>query len=168
MTSKHGISCNSVDRPHSVIGRAVCLSLHPGRMILFPFRTWFHRRYNNKYKFARSIFAFDSILTGIVITLLGFAITLFFFPHKNFEDNIFFSATVAPRAIITGDQSTLVLQYRNGTKEPLREAKLNLKFPNHFLLQSITVNEKMVSEQTLDLGEIPIGGTGTIHIKGVM
>ena len=69
---------------------------------------------------------------------------------------------------MTGAPSTLVIQYRNATKETLRNAKLDLNFPDHFLLQYISVNDQNVSDKNIDLGTIPAGGSGTIHVQGVM
>jgi len=166
--TKHGLTCDSIQRPHSIFGRAVCLSLHPGRMILFPLREWFKRRYQGKYKYDRIIFSFDLILVGVIITLTSLSGYFFLFPHKNFEDKISFTATVAPHEIVTGAPSTLVIQYHNGTKEILRHAKLNIAFPDHFLLQDVSVNSTNVTEHNIDLGDIAVGATGDVHVKGVM
>lgn len=165
---KHSLKPDSLHRPHSILARAVLFSLHPGRMILFPFQEWYHRRYKGKYRYERAVFSFDLILVGIIITLTTVALTFFLFPFNHFEDRISFTATVAPRTIVTGAPSTLVIEYRNGTKEPLRNAKLHLKFPDHFLLQGVTANNKDISENNVDLGDVAVGGTGDVHVKGVM
>ncbi len=165
---KHSIKPESLHRPHSILARAVIFSLHPGRMILFPFQEWYHRRYKGKYRYERAVFSFDLILVGIIITLATITLTFFLFPFNHFEDRISFTATVAPRTIVTGAPSTLVIEYRNGTKEPLRNAKLHLKFPDHFLLQGVTANNKDISENNINLGDVAVGGTGDVHVKGVM
>lgn len=156
---KKGMACDSVGKPDSAIGRAVCLSVHPGKMILFPFLHWFEYHYKNRFKFARLIFAIDLILIGIMLSLAFLAIYAKFFLPGAFEDGIKFEATIAPREVMTGAPSTIVIHYTNGTDEELRNSKFRIIPPKHFISQS---------EMEFELGTIPTGETGNVHIKGVM
>lgn len=164
------ITCNSINKPHSVFGRAVCLSLHPGRLLLFPFVHWFHKHYKGKYRFERIIFSLDLLLIGAAITLATISIFLFIFPPHTFEDDILFEAHVAPREIVTGAPSTLIIRYTNNTEETLQDAKLSLTFPAHFLLQSVSVNGSKEDQETtaIELGDIVARNGGVIHVTGVM
>ncbi|MDG1950651.1 MAG: hypothetical protein P8J32_07605 [bacterium] len=164
----HGITCDSVGTPDSIIGRAVCLSVHPGKMVLFPFLEWFGARYKDKYKFPRMLFAFDMVLIGVILGLGTAALFLSIFQPASFTDNIVFDATVAPRAIVSGAPSTLVIRYTNGTDTELTDARLSLEYPNHFLLQELSIDESLVEEDFIELGTIPVGGTGTVRVRGVM
>lgn len=164
----HDLQGEPIKAPHMIFGHAVYLSIHPGRLILFPFRKWFEKKYLGRYKFERALFLFDVFLIGCIFSL---AVTLLFFilfPLKQFRDNITFIATVAPHEVISGAPSTLVIDYQNKTKEILKDPKLDLTFPKHFLLQSISYNGTNVSDKNISLSDIPVGGTGTIHIQGVM
>lgn len=171
---KKGIACDSVGKPDSILGRTVCLSVHPGKMLLLPFIKWFDKRYRG-IKFARLLFSFDLLLIG---TLIGLGMAAMFFALTKpvaFADNISFEATAAPREIVTGAPSTLVIRYTNGTDEELRNAKLALTYPDHFLLQELSVEEIdrfSVTDTTytadIDLGTIPVGATGTVRVRGVM
>ncbi|TAL49908.1 hypothetical protein EPN81_04330 [Patescibacteria group bacterium] len=164
---KKGAACDSVGKPESILGRTVCLSLHPGKMLLLPFIRWFDKRYRG-LKFARVLFSFDLLLIG---TLLGLGITALFLGLAKpsiFEDKILFAASVAPREIVTGAPSTLVIRYTNETDEELRNTKLTLTYPDHFLLQDLSVEEAQVEDTTIDLGTIPVGGSGSVRIRGVM
>lgn len=156
---KKGIACDSIGKPDSAIGRAVCLSVHPGKMLIFPLRHWYNTRYHGRYKFARAVFGFDLFLIGVAVTLTVVALYASFFLPSRFENDIQFDATVAPREIVTGAPSTLVLRYTNSTKEELRNVQIAITPPKHFLLQEST---------SLSLGTIPIGETAAVHIKGVM
>lgn len=168
---KKGIACDSVGKPESVLGRAVCLSVHPGKMLLLPFIKWFDRRYRG-IRFARLLFSFDLLLIGALVGLGAAALFLGLIKPTNFEDSISFEATVAPREIVTGAPSTLVIRYTNGTDEELRNTKLALTYPDHFLLQELSVEEIDRSYETdrtyVDLGTIPVGGTGSVRVQGVM
>ena len=164
---KKGMACDSVGKPDSVIGRAICIGVHPGKMVLAPFLIWFERRYKGKYKFARIMFTIDLVLIGILIGLL-IAIVIGFIPKKQFVDDISLSATVAPREIVAGAPSTLVIRYVNGTEETLEQAELSFTYPDHFLLQDIISPDEDVQDNVIELGDIPIGGSASIKIKGVM
>src|SRR3989339_42120 len=166
---KKGVACDSVGKPHSILGRAVCLSIHPGKMLIFPFLHWFEKRYKGKVKFARLLFAFDLLLIGTALGIGAMAVSFsFFHSSTNFEDRILFEASVAPKEIKTGATSTLIIHYTNGTKEDLSHAQLNLSFPDDFLLQELSTNDTELTQQSIDLGTIPAGSSGSIKIRGVM
>lgn len=152
----------------SIIDHAVYLSIHPGRLILLPFRRWFQKRYQGQYKFDRAVFSLDLALIGSVVILFAIALFLILVPPKHFRDAILFTANVAPREVISGGSSTLVIDFQNNTNETLRNPNLNLTFPTHFLLRSVSYNGSNVDARNIPLEDIPVGGTGTIHVQGVM
>ncbi|NQV90371.1 hypothetical protein HQ487_03090 [Candidatus Uhrbacteria bacterium] len=162
------IACDSVGKPHSILGRAVCLTAHPGKMAILPFRKWFNKRYKGTYKFARLIFSFDLLLIGAVIGLGITALLLGFTQIVSFEDRITFEATVAPREIVSGAPSTLIIRYTNETDEELRNTQLTLSYPDDFLLQELSFEHIEAENGTINLGTLPVGGSGTVHVRGVM
>jgi hypothetical protein len=164
---KKGVACDSAGKPDSVLGRAVCLSVHPGKMLLFPFLHWFEKRYQHRYKFARIMFAIDLILVGVVLTLALTAIFFAFFTPDRFEDDIHLSATVAPREIVAGAPSTLVIRYTNETDQELRNLRLSFTYPDHFLLQEIEHNGEPADEN-ITLDSLAVGENGSVRIRGVM
>ena len=165
---KKGVACDSVGKPDSILGRAICISVHPGKMIVFPFIKWFEKRYKHRYRFARLMFSFDLVLLGVLVGLLTALTFSWISVPVSFEDNILFETSVAPREIIAGAPSTLVIRYTNNTEEELRDARLRLSFPDHFLLQELSTGENVLENDFIELGIIPVGGTGSIRIRGVM
>jgi hypothetical protein len=165
---KKGVACDSVGKPHSALGRAVCLSVHPGKMLLFPFIRHFNKHYKNKYAFARLVFGFDLLLLGALFGLGCAFLFIHFHSPARFADKIIFDSSIAPREIIAGAPSTLVIRITNGTNEILRSANLALEYPNHFLLQELALDEVNVRTKTISLGDVPVGGNKTVHIRGVM
>lgn len=157
---KKGIACDSVGKPESAIGRAICLSVHPGKMLLFPLLHWYRYHYAGRYRFARSIFTLDLVLIGIVLTLTAVAITVTWLRPPAFADRITFDATIAPREVTTGAPATIVIRYTNGTNEELRDVELSLIEPRYFIRQE--------AEGIGKIGTIPPGGSENIHVKGVM
>ena len=166
---KQGIACDSVGKPDSAIGRAVCLSVHPGKMILFPFLHWFRQHYEGKYRFARIIFGFDLMLIGIAIALSSIAIYAHLFFPKTFLDQITFESTIAPREVTTGAPATIVMRYANNTQEELQNVHISIQYPKYFVLQSFEPDQgEIVDEQSFSLASIAPGSSGTIHLKGVL
>ncbi len=165
---KKGMACDSVGKPDSILGRSVCLSVHPGKMVLLPFIKWFDKRYRGRFKFARLLFSFDLLLIGTLVGLGAAALFLGITKPTSFEDRVSFEASVAPREIVTGAPSTLIIRYTNGTDEELRNAKLALTYPDHFLLQELSIGDIELADGDIDLGTIPVGGTGSVRVRGVM
>ncbi len=165
---KKGLACDSVGKPESVLGRAVCLSVHPGKMILYPFLRWFDKRYKGKYAFARLMFGFDLVLVGALVGLGAAFLFLRLYAPSHFADRILFEATVAPHEIVSGASSTLVIRLTNKTSETLRNARLTLTYPNHFLLQTLVLEDQPVEGETLALGDIQVGESRSVHVQGVM
>jgi hypothetical protein len=167
-TLKRGISCDSVTDASTVTKKAVCLFAHPGRMALFPLAHWYERRYRGRYKFARLTFVFDLLLVGFALGLGSIALALALYHPLSFADKITFEASVAPNEIVSGASSTLVIHYENGTGKELRDARLSLEFPAHFLLEGIESDIGSANDRTVTLGTIPVDGFGSVKIRGVM
>ncbi len=166
---KKGIACDSVGKPDSAVGRAVCLSVHPGKMILFPFLHWFRYHYEGRYKFARLLFAIDLFLIGVMLTLSAIAIYLNVFVPKTFEEQILFESSVAPREITTGAPATIIIRYINTSAETLRNTELSVTFPKHFVLQAFDADHGEITDgERVSIGTVAPGQSGVLHIKGVM
>jgi hypothetical protein len=165
---QNGLQCDSAGKPESVIGRTVCVVAHPGKMILFPFFHWFEEHYKGRYKFARAVFTADLFLLGLALLLGIAALFLFLFSPSSITEKIYYDASVAPREIISGAPSTLIIRYTNGTKKELRNVTMSIAYPAHFALQEMLIGDAIVENDLIDIGTIPIGGTGSIKIKGVM
>lgn len=155
-------------KPHHLFSHLVYLSIHPGTLLLHPLKKRFEKKYAGQYKFERTVFLFDLFLIGIILSLALVALSLLIFLPTSFEDDISFRVRVAPHEITSGTSSTLMIQYENNTNEPLREPKLTLSYPKHFFLESVIYNGSNVDEKNIKLDDIPVNGTGTIHIQGVM
>ncbi len=144
---------------------ALGLASHPGKILLWPLVRWYEKRYEGKFAFARATFLFDLFLVGVVSGLGIIALIMTFYKPVPFTDRIVFAAEVAPREIVSGASSTLVIRYENGTGEELRDAKLAFEYPAHFLLQEV---DGRAIGNVVEVGTIPVNGTGSVKIRGVM
>jgi hypothetical protein len=165
---RHGLTCDPEDRAHTVVEKALCIATHPGNLLLRPFYGRYEKRYVGKYKFARSVFLFDLFLVGLVLGLALTALILFVYKPTDFADKIFFETEVAPANVVTGAPSTLILRYTNGTGEELTDVSLTVGYPAHFLLQELSLSEKAQEGETISIGTITPGATGTVKIRGIM
>lgn len=164
----HGLTCENGSKPDTVFENALCIATHPGGMILRPFYAWFQRKYAGRYKFARLVFTFDLVLIGVVIGLSMAAAFLLLYHPAKFSDRIFFEAEVAPREVVTGAPSTLVIRYTNGTDEELRNVNLVLQFPDHFVRQEVSSGDTLIEGNDVAIGTLEPGAQGNIKIRGVM
>lgn len=144
---------------------ALGLASHPGKILLWPLVRWYEKRYEGKFAFARATFLFDLFLVGVVSGLGIIALIMTFYKPVPFTDRIVFAAEVAPREIVSGASSTLVIRYKNGTGEELRDAKLAFEYPANFLLQEV---DGRAIGNVVEVGTIPVNGTGSVKIRGVM
>lgn len=165
---KRGIACDTIQDAGTIREKAVCIAAHPGRIAIFPLIRWFEKRYHGKYRFARLTFFFDLVLVGIAIGLGIVALALAVYTPSTFADKIVFQADVAPHEVVSGAPSTLVIRYTNNTGEELRDAKLLLSFPAHFLLQDVESESGLTHGRTTNLGTIPVDGVGSVRVRGVM
>ncbi|MFH1405131.1 MAG: hypothetical protein ABIH21_03480 [Patescibacteria group bacterium] len=164
----NGLKCDTVGKPHSLVGKTFCIAAHPGKMFLFPFFQWFEKRYAGKYKFARLMFTFDLFLLCIALSLAITAALLIFHKPQSIENKIYFDAVVAPREIVTGAPSTLIIRYTNGSNEELHNVKLIIGFPNHFLFQDLSTNTMSFDSDTVELENLKPGEQGYVKVRGVM
>ncbi len=163
-----GLACNTIEDADTVTEKAVCLAAHPGKIALFPVFHWYKKRYQGRYKFARLVFAIDIFLVGVIVGLGGTAIYFGIKQPETFSDKVLFHATVAPHDVVSGESSTLVIHYQNDSKDDLRDATLELTYPDHFLLQTLESPSGDATDDTISLGTIPTGKSGFVKIRGVM
>lgn len=144
---------------------ALGLASHPGKILLWPLVRWYEKRYEGRYAFARAMFVTDLFLVGLASVLGIVALVATFYKPVAFADKIAFAAEVAPREIVSGASSTLVIRYENGTGEELRDGRLVFEYPAHFILQEV---DERAKGDVVEVGTIPVGGTGSVKIRGVI
>lgn len=153
----------------SAFTHAIYFTRHPGLLFLKPFLKRFEKKYKGKHHYAKTMFTIDLLLVGIVLSLTIVAFVLFLF-KPDFTEQVYLEAQVAPKEVISGAPSTLVIHYTNATGEELRQAKLRLEFPEHFLLKEISFLDESISPESkeINLGTIVKDGNGFIKIRGIM
>jgi hypothetical protein len=157
--------------PEKLRQQTLQIASHPGKIVLHPLVQRYETHYHGKYRFARLVFMFDLFLVGLAAGLGMVALALWLWKPSSFADKIIFEADVAPREIVSGAPSTLVIRYTNNTGEELRNVKLSLDFPRHFLLLDLTsetVDDSSHMGQIVNIETLPVDGAGAVKIRGVM
>ncbi|EKD33536.1 MAG: hypothetical protein ACD_76C00007G0007 [uncultured bacterium] len=158
---------HELNKPHVFKG-AFHLKRQPGRMLLHPLRMHYKKRYEGKYKYSQLLFTFDLALVALIVLLISTSVFLLTRKPSEFADNIIFEASSAPREIISGAPSTLLIEFTNNTAEELRNARLTLAFPAYFVLDEILYKDEPMEGKTALIGSIPAGATGHVKIRGTM
>ena len=148
--------------------RTLHFATHPGQWFTHPAKKHYHKKYHGRYKYARALFVFDMFLLGLMFGLGLFALILALYRPATIADKVLFEATVAPTDIVSGAPSTLTIYWTNTTGQELNNASLLLGYPEHFLLQEVTSETDLVDNDRVNIGTIPVDGTGLVRIKGVM
>jgi len=144
------------------------LMRQPGQWVTEPAKSQYQKKYEGRFKYARAVFTLDLVLIGLAVGLGIVALFLAFFKPSTIADKVIFEATVAPREVVSGASSTLVISWTNLTGEELKEASLYLTYPQHFLLEEVETVDGITEDRLISLGDIPIDGTGFVKVRGVM
>ncbi|KKW34701.1 MAG: hypothetical protein UY81_C0064G0006 [Candidatus Giovannonibacteria bacterium GW2011_GWA2_53_7] len=141
---------------------------HSGRWIVAPLTRHYRNRYHERHIYPKAIFTLDLLLVGVLFGLAIALVTFFFFNRNAVAKHIDFSSNIAPLEISSGSPSTLVISWQNRSDEDLRDAKLILTYPDHFLLQDLVYFNEHLENRELSLGTIQKDGMGSVKIRGVM
>lgn len=162
---------------HELRRQTLDIAAQPGRSVLRALDRHYETHYAGRYRFARLAFGFDLVMLGTALGLGIIALAFWMWKPQAFADKIVFSATVAPAEIVSGAPSTLVIRFDNRTGEELRDVRLSVAFPEHFRLLEDPDNDvnpedpEITAAETheeLNLGTVPVDGTESIKIRGVM
>ena len=143
------------------------VAAQPGKLITEPAKKIYKKSYHGK-RFAKTWFIIDIIILGFILAALGAILWLTVFKPSAIIDLVNVHATVAPKEVVSGASSTLVINYQNNSGEVLEHASLSLQFPAYFELQEIQTNSEEIGTQLFDLGTLNPGDNGNIKIRGVM
>ncbi len=148
--------------------RTLKFARHPGQWFTHPARKHYTKKYHGRYKYARLIFVFDMFLLGLVVGLGILALILAFYKPTTIADKVLFETTVAPVDIVAGAPSTLSIRWTNTTGLELHDATLLLGYPEHFSLEEVSSETYLVEGNRIEIGSIPVDGTGLVRVRGVM
>lgn len=108
-------------------------------------------------------------ILGLLSIVGVFLLTAWILWPQKTPDFIRVDASVAPTEIVTGADSTLTFRYENTSKTELKNARVQLGYPAHFVVGDVTSDTgEPLTPDVISLGTIPPGGYGYLHIRGTM
>lgn len=114
-----------------------------------------------------------SILLTIVITLFVIAVTAwagFFVYTKYFsaeQEELFELAIDAPAEVVSGEETTIEIQYKNPTSVPIASLAIDARIPAEFVITNTTPLPADEIELTWEIGTLAAGSDGVIRIEGI-
>lgn len=114
-----------------------------------------------------------SILLTVVITLSVVALavlTAFFVYQKYFSapsDQRFEISINAPEELVSGEKTSITINYKNPTNVPLADLQIDAKLPTAFHMQEATPGPSNIEDLIWEIGSLQAGSDQSITIEGV-
>ena len=109
----------------------------------------------------------DSILAILIIALVAFNLFILFPIGMVIGNKIDLKISVQPTEATSGDVLTYNIDYHNGSKEELKNAKLTVRLPDTFSLDKTSPDNIFLKHSnTFELGDIEAGGNGHVALQG--
>lgn len=109
----------------------------------------------------------DTIMAIAIISLIVLNVVLIFNPGLGIERKIDLKISIQPTEVTSGDTATYYIDYHNGSKHRLKNAKVSVKLPPTFILEKTTPEKMFLTHSnTFELGDIEAGGNGQITLQG--
>ena len=154
-------------RKGGLLSQALHIFKHPGKIASHPVKKVYYKQYHGTRN-AKIWFAIDIVLLlGVIAAGIFLAYSAFWKP-TSIADRIIVTSTIAPKDIVSGDASTLVFYYKNGSQETLYDAYLTFGFPPYFDIAELDGNFEEIGDYTYALGEIEPGEEGRFKLRGTM
>lgn len=131
------------------------------------FKHFYHHRYRLKYRHARKLFIFDIFLLALAITLLGISAYLLLWKPSS-TDKIDLTLNFNKERVLSGENTCVIINYKNNNKLKLQNAILTASLPDGFLLNnpSAAISETVNKHPLFKLEEIEPGESGNIDLCG--
>ncbi len=125
----------------------------PAKAIAEPLANRFEKRYQGRYRFARTLFVFDLFLLAAAVALAVTSLSLVLSSRVPAAPRI--AVEVAPAALKIGEAASLNFRITNATSERVEAAAVEIKLPKQFVV--ISAPEDFPKSSTVALGDLPPG-----------
>lgn len=132
------------------------------------FHRHYHTRYHGIYSHAKQLFIFDLVLLAIALGMLGSALFFYFYKPgiSNFVD---VGIAIDSGRLKAGQETDLVISWRNRSKTTLESPTLALKLPDGFVLATNSPGFALATTtHTTSLADLPPGAFGDVRLRGTL
>lgn len=139
----------------------------PGRMAARMARSRHERHYHLRHRFGRHHLAADVGFVVAILALIGINGYLFFIRPSILPSAVKLEWITTPTTVRSGDALTFTLTFRHDGDEPLEDATVALRLPEHFLVQSVAPDAYDAVTHTVRIGSFAPGASGRIAVRGI-
>lgn len=140
------------ERPNIIVG-TLNIFTAPAKAIAEPLANRYEKRYQGRYRFARTLFVFDLFLLVAAVALAITSLSLVLSSRVPAAPRI--AVEVAPAALKIGEAASLNFRITNATGERVEAAAVEIKLPKQFVV--ISAPEDFTQARTVTLGDLPPG-----------
>lgn len=139
----------------------------PGRMAARMARSRHERHYHSRHRFGRHHLSADIGFVAVILALLGINGYLFFVRPSILPSAVKLEWSATPTTVRSGDALTFTLTFRHDGDEPLVDATVALRLPEHFLVQSVVPDAYDAVTHTVRIGALAPGASGRVAVRGI-
>jgi hypothetical protein len=122
-------------------------------------------------KARRRGFFFWSFILLLVSTILagaGWLVYSYFYLHAGLDVTALDFSLNGRNEVVAGEETVYTLTYRNTTNIPFQQARLEISYPDKFIVLDTYPVASSTNNSVWEIGEIPPLSTQTVKIKGMM
>lgn len=124
----------------------------------------YHKKDSLFVLFIKKLFVFSIILS------LAYGI-YYYFSHQSNNTISANISIVAPEKVISGEEFSYVINYKNNSKFDLNDLRMELKYPENFVVTGISGNglengKASIDKNSFNLLSLPIGGEANLTVSG--
>lgn len=132
------------------------------------FKIQYGKHYRDKYRHAKKLFIFDIFLLSVAVAMLGSTL-YFLFWNPGLTDQIDLKISLGDGRIKSGEEISLIVEYKNRSKFTLNNATVALHLPPGFVVDRTKTPVEIFSNQsTFAIDHIKPGAHGQLSVQGYM
>ncbi|HLD28615.1 MAG TPA: hypothetical protein VJB67_03290 [Patescibacteria group bacterium] len=134
-----------------------------------PVKNRWQKHYHPKNKNWHIHLIVDAILAIIILGLITVNIYILSYGEFGPTSKVEITITTNSELIISGQKTSFVIDYKNGSKTKLTDASLTVNLPEHFIINEVSPQTIFTNHSnTFSLGDLNSGSNGEITITGVV
>ncbi len=111
---------------------------------------------------------FIFLFVGVILGGIGWLVYNYFYLHAGLDVTALDFSLSGQSEVVAGEEVVYTLTYRNTTNTPFRQARLEVSYPDKFIILDTYPVASSTNNSVWEIGEIPPLSTQTVKIKGII
>ena len=124
------------------------------------------QRYKIRYKFNKKHLLMDALIAAAVLVLIGINVFYWLGGFHYFVNKFDLNINVMEETVVSGGQTSFLVEYENNNKFTLNNGNLAVKFPENFILEDVSRTDFNRQDNTLAIGDLTSGANGSVIFVG--